>query len=608
MGFVQHQCAACSVVDLVRRVLLASCSVAFFALGAPAIAQTSPPVSGPIPYSKLDQPLGPAARDAAGRVPSMNVVNVKDAKWAGGAKGDGATDDTAALQAAANAVPASGGVLEFPAGQYAVAGIASASTYGTTYVGVRIHSNTTVKCDGATLVGIGANASNLNILVNAGFQLGTTISDTNIKVQGCGFLLPITSGASITFWFASHVAATDNVISGGGDGIQTVGVMDGEISRNRVIGNGNAGSDNYWGSSQLRITNNYFAPAGAPEGANGNAWGVQLTNTDIANNNVTMDDELIEGNTIYYSGTTLNTGAPIGIDGTVTGLINHLTISHNHLFNTGTNNGNPGIFLISAGGSWNITDNTLDGSKQIPAIYGESGNQRDVVVSGNLLSNCAFTTGAPGYYLGNIMLQGQRNTVTNNRQLTTCTGAMVSLGGTENVSLGNDDGSGRVPMSVAGLSSDASGNFTAAGRFISTNLSALLRATSGASQAFSATKTQVLYPTAYLDDQGNYANSTFTCLTTGYYDIDAQIEQNGTGATSGDQWAISIDKAGSATETSIRDQVVTANQASALVIRDVLLLNAGDTVKINVVRVAGTGTLASVADGSRGHFIVHQLQ
>ena len=583
-----------------RRILLA---------GTVLLPVTAHAQLGAIPNAALDKPLGPAARDAAGRVPSMNVVNVKDAKWAGGAKGDGATDDTTALQAAANAVPASGGVLEFPAGQYAVAGIASASTYGTTYVGVRIHSNTTVKCDGATLVGIGANASNLNILVNAGFQLGTTISDTNIKVQGCGFSLPTTSGAAVTFWFASHVSATDNVISGGGDGIQTVGVMDGEISRNRVIGNGNAGSDNYWGSSQLRITNNYFAPAGAPEGANGNAWGVQLTNTDIANNNVTMDDVRISGNTIYYPGVALNTGAPIGVDGTVTGLINHLTITDNHLFNTETNSGDPNIFLISAGSGWNIHHNILDGAKQIPAIFGLSGNQRDVVVDSNVLSNCGFTSGAPGYYAANIMLQGQRNTVTNNRQLPSCTGAMTSLGGTDNVSLGNDDGTGTTPVSVSGLSVDQYGNASAKGRFISATLSAVSYALPNAAQTIPATKTQILFGLTALDSTGTFASSTFTAPYQAYYEVDVQVEQDGTHATVGDVWALSVDTSGSQAGENYRDAAITSTAySSAYTLHTVVLLQAGDHVTASLQRTAGTGALTLLGDPARGHFLVHAIQ
>jgi hypothetical protein len=365
---------------------------------------------------------------------SGESLSVKDY----GAKGDGVTDDTAAVNAAAAAVPGKGGSLAFPPGQYAIAGTAGSITYGTTYVGVRIHSNTAVKCDHATLLGIGPNVDNLNLLVNAGFQYGTVISDSNITVDGCDFSLPHTSGAAVVFWFARHVSAINNTVHGGGDGIATVGVLDAIISANRVFGNGNAAFDNFWGSSRLRIINNYAEPLAAPEGPNGNSWGIQLTNTDISNKDVAVDDILIEGNTIRYPGVALNTGAPIGIDGTVTGLVTNLTITYNDLYNTGTNSGNPNIFLISGGSGWTVSDNILDGAKIYPAIFGLSGNQSDAIITNNTLSNCAHTLPT---YTGNIMMNGKHNTVVNNRQLRSCTGTMVSLGGDKNLVLGNDDGS-----------------------------------------------------------------------------------------------------------------------------------------------------------------------
>ena len=46
------------------------------------------------------------------------VIDVTDPEFAGGAKGDGVTDDTAAIRAALEAVPSTGGVLYFPAGTY----------------------------------------------------------------------------------------------------------------------------------------------------------------------------------------------------------------------------------------------------------------------------------------------------------------------------------------------------------------------------------------------------------------------------------------------------------------------------------------------------------
>jgi hypothetical protein len=545
-------------------------------------------------------PNGLAQLDASGRVPDIDVVNPLDAEY--GATGDGATDDTAALQAAANAVPASGGTLLLRGHNFAIAGSPVSSSYGTGYVGVRLHSNTTVRCEGATLTGIGSGAALMNLLVNADFQVNTTVSDHDIKVENCGFSLPATTGTAIVFWFANHVSSIGNTFHGGGDGDAVVGSVDVEETRNRGYGQGNATLDHWWGSSQLRILNNWIQPLAAAAG--GNSWGIQVTNGDTFNNNVTMDDILIDGNTVYYPGTVLNTGAGIGIDGSVTGLINHLTITHNHLFNTGTNSGDPNIFLISAGGSWNVSDNILDGAHQIPAIFGLSGNQRDVVVTGNLLSNCGFTSGT---YAGNIMLQGQRSTVSNNRQLPSCTGKMVSLGGTTgNVSIGNDDGTGTI-QGVATI--DTGGNSTVPGRFISTTLSAASYALpGGTAQTFGATKAQVLFPSLALDSTGTFANSTFTAPYLAYYEIDAVVEQNGTGATAGDTWTLSVDTAGSQAAASNRETGIYGTEASAFTIRTVALLQPGDTVKINLQRTGGNGAVVTVADPTRGHFFVHAIQ
>lgn len=75
------------------------------------------------------------------------VVNVKDPQF--GAKGDGVTDDTAAIQAALNALGAAGGTVYFPVGQYLVS-----STITTPVVVRLIGEGTciTAASDGATQI------------------------------------------------------------------------------------------------------------------------------------------------------------------------------------------------------------------------------------------------------------------------------------------------------------------------------------------------------------------------------------------------------------------------------------------------------------------------
>ena len=65
------------------------------------------------------------------RVPTPNsslVVNVRDSNY--GAKGDGATDDTAAIQRAVNAMAGTGGTVMIPGGIYMVNPITVSSVWG----------------------------------------------------------------------------------------------------------------------------------------------------------------------------------------------------------------------------------------------------------------------------------------------------------------------------------------------------------------------------------------------------------------------------------------------------------------------------------------------
>ena len=102
----------------------------------------------------------------AGLVPS--VVNVKDF----GATGDGSTDDTAAVQAAIDAV-SSGGEVFFPAGTYLVS---NTLTVGSN-VSLRGSSHTTAKIVGDPTPGTGIREQNLFYATG----------ESNIKVEGLRF-------------------------------------------------------------------------------------------------------------------------------------------------------------------------------------------------------------------------------------------------------------------------------------------------------------------------------------------------------------------------------------------------------------------------------------
>ncbi len=89
---------------------------------------------------------------------SAQIFNVKDAPY--GAKGDGVTDDTAALQRAVNAAAGTGGTVSVPAGTYMV------NAVGTSNQGIVLKSNLTfAMAAGAELKAIPNASANYAILL-----------------------------------------------------------------------------------------------------------------------------------------------------------------------------------------------------------------------------------------------------------------------------------------------------------------------------------------------------------------------------------------------------------------------------------------------------------
>ena len=108
-------------------------------------------------------PAGLPAADCAPAPTSSAVVNVKDAPF--NAKGDGLTDDTAALQKAVNAMAGTGGTVRIPAGTYRVDALVS----------LQLKSRMTLALDsGAVLAALPNSADNYTILRISG------ASDVNV--------------------------------------------------------------------------------------------------------------------------------------------------------------------------------------------------------------------------------------------------------------------------------------------------------------------------------------------------------------------------------------------------------------------------------------------
>jgi len=123
-------------------------------------------------FGFLDSTKSPIAAQCAPPPTSKFVVNVKDPRF--GAKGDGVTDDTFAIQKAVNAAGGTGGTVIIPAGTYLVDPVAN------TRAGIRLSNNMTLSLDPkAVLQALSTSTSNYVVLMVSDVQnvniLGGTI-------------------------------------------------------------------------------------------------------------------------------------------------------------------------------------------------------------------------------------------------------------------------------------------------------------------------------------------------------------------------------------------------------------------------------------------------
>lgn len=91
--------------------------------------------------SELNAWLDVGHNSDGSNIGSLRVINVKDDAY--GAKGDGSTDDTAAIQAAINALDSTyGGTIYFPVGRYKVTSTLTVIKGGVKFMGASSHSYT----------------------------------------------------------------------------------------------------------------------------------------------------------------------------------------------------------------------------------------------------------------------------------------------------------------------------------------------------------------------------------------------------------------------------------------------------------------------------------
>ena len=389
------------------------------------------PLTSPQPDDVLvivdvhDASMAPTGTDKKITVASLGVpawYNVKSAAY--GAKGDGTTDDTSALQAALTAARAAGGgVVYVPAGTY----LASQSLQigsNTTLVGDGI-GVTTLRCKAASLSSFTQVGSNTGspLLVNYGsttasrIQVGPGITfdgnQANAGTLNTGYSPDAPECSPVALWSASLCTVQGiEVINQIGYGIYLNLCTDSSVTGNRVLsGGGSALGTNQQdgihlnGGSQIRVENNDVDTGTGTAGDDGIALAILSgTATDInitgnmvrsavngirvALNGGSAGNLNITGNTVYASldgngvnitsnttGQTITglavTGNVIRNLGAVSTLAygisveapcNGVTIAGNTMKDFQDATGSIGVYVVNGTGAGTCTNVTVEGN------------------------------------------------------------------------------------------------------------------------------------------------------------------------------------------------------------------------------------------------------
>lgn len=166
-----------------------------------------------------------------------------------GAKGNGTTDDTAAIAEAANAIPSEGGVLLFPPGDYLISDA------------INLKTNTNVQGAGATITAAPAVHWPGGDISSALF--GNSVN--NVTIDGLTFIFPrgyqnygpSAAAHIIGFNQCTNIRIRNCNGDGAGDFIAIVGCTDVLIEGCRATNFDNGAYDHWGGSKDCRVIGNY---------------------------------------------------------------------------------------------------------------------------------------------------------------------------------------------------------------------------------------------------------------------------------------------------------------------------------------------------------------
>lgn len=377
---------------------------------------------GPLYYEKSD-------------VPPAHAYYVKGY----GAKCNGTTDDTTAIQTAATAVTtAGGGILMFPTGNCKISNTITVGTgttlsgYGTTLTPITPRASWAGTVNNQTFV-VAASAADVKIL---GFKLAY---DSTYNSGACHVIdIPST---------ASRVLIKDNTSTYCGDFSANIGATDVTVTNNRAYTVYNACFDSWSGATNVIITNNICSVSGT------GSRGIEFTGLTTALTAATSSNVIITGNIITLLG---SAEQGINVDGLTSSCAGNAaekygTIADNHIFMAPATSG-WGILLRFCANYWDVHDNVIfsDGTDMAAAAIAANSDSNSVLIHNNVVYNWNNqTSGAERGLFRNGSVGG--SLVFN--ECFSCTTATTLVGATDATTLqfANDTGSGALTGTFGAL-------------------------------------------------------------------------------------------------------------------------------------------------------------
>ena len=377
---------------------------------APSTAKIVPgPRALPPSVGEAEVPPGvPETRSHGAPPPTSNrVVDVRTF----GAKGDGVTDDTAAIQRGVDAVAGSGGTLRIPRGIYLVNALAQGRC------GIRLGSNLTLRLEEGAVLKVIPNASPMYILllasgvshvniVGSGILEGDLGSHQGTEGEG-GYCLQVSNGAK-------HIAVEGiTARNAWGDGFYIDEATEVTFSHVQADHNRRQGMS-IVGADQLIVENSRFT----------RTTGYIIDGTFYSG--LGLDIEPYEGRTVSrvtITGCTLSENQGGGLNASVAGAhartahVSDVVIDRNTLARNGSvDNPHPGIQISGNTLRQRISNNRVEGNASI-GIYVRSGAS-EVHITGNQVIGTLASPKArdrvdrPGY--GILLSDVGGNTVSGN--------------------------------------------------------------------------------------------------------------------------------------------------------------------------------------------------